>query len=50
MARRQQKEVLGPGVEERIGGDDDGAGMQLDQGGEGVIASLPVLRLQDMKL
>src|SRR5260370_10838853 len=35
MARCQRYELLAPAVEERIGGDDERAGMQLDEGCEG---------------
>ena len=37
MARRQRDELLAPAVEERIGGEDERAGMQLHEGCESCV-------------
>ena len=48
--RCQRHELLAPAVEERIAGDDERAGMQLDEGGEGGVDLAFGAGLQDMEL
>jgi hypothetical protein len=50
MTCRQRDELLSPSAEERIRGDDDGAGVQLHEGGEGGVELAFGARLQDMEL
>ena len=50
MARRQRHELLAPAVEERIGADEERAGLQLDEGGEGGVDLAFGAGLQDMEL
>ena len=50
MACRQRHELLAPAVEERIGADDERAGMQLDEGGEGGVDLAFGAGLQDREL
>ncbi len=50
MACRQRHELLAPAVEERIGADDERAGMQLDEGGESGVDLAFGAGLQDMEL
>ena len=50
MACRQRHELLAPAVEERIGADDERAGMQLDEGREGGVDLAFGAGLQDMEL
>ena len=50
MARCQRHELLAPAGEERIGADDERAGLQLDEGGEGGVDLAFGAGLQDREL
>jgi hypothetical protein len=49
MACRQRQELLAPAEEERVAGEDERAGMQLDEGCEGGVDLAFAAGLQDME-
>jgi hypothetical protein len=50
MARYQSKELLAPAEEDCVGADDECAGIQLDEGGEGGVDLALAAGLQDSEL
>ena len=50
MACRQRHDLLAPAVDEWFGGDDEGAGVALDEGGEGGVNLAFAAGIEDKEL